>query len=322
VAGWLTDKLGAVRITRIVGFAYLASMILLAASIEFSGIPWVVVAIVLFGGTHGAMDVSMNGWAAEVERELEKPIMSVFHAMWSVGAALGALTGVMALSIGAAVFNHFCFVAVICTVFFWLIRDAENIVASDPSSADRPLLTLPRGALLLIGFIAFGAALGEGAMVDWSAIYLVTVADASEPTAAYGYTVFSIAMVVFRLSGGWIVSRAGSVNTVRVSGVMAFVGISLCIFSPTVPAILLGFLFMGAGYAIVIPLVFTRAANDAETPPGVALAGVATLSYGGMLLGPPVIGFLAEWFGLQRAYLLLAILAVLSVVLAPKLTQK
>lgn len=316
LAGLWSDRIGAVKLTIILAVAYLISFLFLALAIDFSTMLFVVLAILFFGATHGAMDVAMNGWAADSERDIGKPIMPVFHAMWSVGAGLGAFSGVMALKVESSIFMHFMFVCVACFSAFAITRGSEEIKKERHQETTQPLLALPRGALVLIGFIALGAAMGEGAMVDWSAIYMVTIASTSDTTAAYGYSVFSVAMVVVRLSGSFITTLLGPVNTVRVSALLAFIGVLLVVSLPQTTTVLMGFVLMGAGYAIVIPLVFTRAANDPVTPPGLALAGVATFSYGGMLLGPPVIGFLGEFFGLRAALCLLAVLSLLSMNLA------
>lgn len=316
IAGILSDRMGAIRLTKLLGVGYLVSFVALALAVLHSGIAVVVLCIVFFGVTHGAMDVAMNGWAAESEREINKPIMPIFHAMWSVGAGFGALSGVIALKMHLTIVEHFIVVAVITSASLLITRKSPDVVPVREAESDRPLLALPHGSLMLIGLIALGSAMGEGAMVDWSAIYLVKEALAEESTAAYGYLVFSVAMVVVRLAGGAVTAHFGPVNTVRISGLLALSGVVLCVLLPTVPTILMGFMLMGTGYAIVIPLAFTRAANDSRTPPGVALAGVATFSYGGMLLGPVIIGFIAELLNLRFALLTLALLALLSASLA------
>ena len=180
-------------------------------------------------------------------------------------------------------------------------------------------MALPSGALLLAGTIAFAVSMGEGAMADWSAVFLRAVAGASEAQAALGYAAFSAAMVLTRLSGAMIVQRLGPVGTMRASGSVAFAGLALAAGAGTLALALPGFAMAGVGYAVVMPLVFSRAASDAAMRPGPAIAGVATLGYGGMLLGPPVMGFVAEAAGLRASFAMLAMLALVAVALAPSL---
>lgn len=315
VAGTLIQRLGAAYLTGRIAIAYAVAFVVIALAPTPVSL---VVAIIFFGATHGAMDVAMNAWAGEVERDLKRPAMSGFHAMFSLGAGLGAATGFVAVRLDAGLFTQFATVALTLSVATLMI---SNILASPRSRdvSDKPshsLIAIPRGSLLMVGLIAFGASMGEGAIADWSSIFLVTVANSDAATAALGYAVFSIMMVVFRLTGDRIVSRAGAVATVRFSAMAAISGILLAVAGATPVLTLIGFALMGAGYAIVMPLVFSRAANDKVIAPGPAIAGVATLGYGGMLAGPPVIGFLAEIIGLRMAFGLLGCLALMSALLA------
>ena len=159
-------------------------------------------------------------------------------------------------------------------------------------------------------------------MADWSAIFLVSAAGVSEAKAALGYTVFSAAMVIMRLIGDQVVHRIGTVNSARIAGLAAASGSAIAIMFATFPMILLGFALMGVGYALVIPLAFTRAANDPNVTPGQAIASVSTLGYGGILLGPPLIGFAAEVTSIRIAFIILTALALLIFVFAKVLTRK
>jgi predicted MFS family arabinose efflux permease len=297
---------------------------MVAYGVALIALPWssglfaTAIMLALFGACHGAMDVAMNTWGAQVERRFGKVYMPGFHAMFSLGAGMGALSGVLSVRFGLSVESHF-FVAVLA--FFvpalWLgsISWANPVQKiTDPPAAK--LLTLPTGALLFVGMIAFCASLGEGAMTDWSAVYLRSVAATSEADAGWGFFVFSAAMVVMRFGGGRLVARMGPVPVLRICGVSAAIGVFLMIAVPQFHFVLFGLMLMGFGYALVFPLAFSRAAADENIPPGQAIAGVATLGYGGLLLGPTIIGGLAELGGLRFAFGFLLILAVLMASLA------
>ncbi len=317
ITGKLTDRFGAVAITRIIAVLYTASLILLAFANGF----WALAAFLfVFGAFHGSMDVAMNAWAAEVEQAYDKPVMSSFHAMWSLGAGLGALSGYAAVQMGLSVVQHFLLaggiVVGLALALSWVQWTSRRSEAKKGS-----VFALPSGALVLVGFTALCGALGEGAVADWSAIFLRDVTGAAESIAALGYAVFSVTMVLFRLAGGFVISRFGPVATARFGGICAALGVYTVVSASEAGLALAGFALMGLGYAVIMPLAFSRAANDPRVPPGQAIASVATLGYGGLLIGPPLIGFLAELMTLRLAFAVLLPLAVLIIVLAGALKR-
>ena len=324
VAGVLSDRVGAGPLVRRIAVGYVALFALLGAVVAAGDVWLLAAALAALGAAFGSMDVAMNGRAAEVERAAGRPIMSGFHALFSLGAGVGAASGFLASRLGASTPVHFWVAAAVlgatCGALMARGRHADALGHEATDEAGGPLLSLPRGPLLLVGLIGLGVALGEGALADWSAVYLVAVAAAPPAEAALGFAAFSVGMVALRLAGDRIVARFGPTATVRGSAVVALAGVALAVGVPDVAWVIGGFGLMGAGYAIVMPLVFSRAAADPDTPSGVAIAGVATLAYGGMLLGPPVIGGVAELVGLRGAFAMLAALALLSFALARHVT--
>ncbi|WP_281994888.1 MFS transporter [Ruegeria faecimaris] len=312
VTGRLTDRFGAVVITRVIAILYTASLILLA----FAGSFWALAFFLfVFGAFHGSMDVAMNAWAAEVERAYDRPVMSSFHAMWSLGAGLGALSGFGAIQMGLTVTQHFLLAGgIVVGLTLALSRVQWNSRRVAPSG--EAVFALPSGGLILVGFFALCGALGEGAVADWSAIFLRDVTGARESVAALGYAVFSVTMVAFRLAGGVVIARFGPTATARFGGVCAALGVLAVVSAYDAGIALVGFGLMGLGYAVIMPLAFSRAANDPHVPPGQAIASVATLGYGGLLIGPPLIGFLAEMLTLRLAFMALLPLAVFIVLLS------
>ncbi len=317
ITGRLTDRFGAVSITRVIAVLYTLSLILLA----FAGGFWALaIYLFIFGAFHGSMDVAMNAWAAEVEQAYDKPLMPSFHAMWSLGAGLGAFSGFGAVQLNLTVLQHFLLaggivvgLALVLSWVTWSSRKTEQ--------AGGAVFALPSGALVLVGFVALCGALGEGAVADWSAIFLRDETGAAESVAALGYAIFSIAMVVFRLAGGVVIARFGPVATARFGGLFAALGVFAVVSAGGSGLALTGFALMGVGYAVIMPMAFSRAASDPNVPPGQAIASVATLGYGGLLIGPPLIGFLAELMTLRLAFAVLIPLAALIIVLAGALKR-
>ena len=315
LAGYVVDRKGSGPITWWLVVAYPASLITLALA---PNILWLAVVLFIFGAVHGAMDVAMNAWAADVEKAIGRPAMSSFHAMFSFGAGFGALTGFAAADI--SVLAHFALAAVVLTLpTLWV---SWRQWSDTPVIADGgPIFAIPRGVLALVGLIAFCSALGEGAMIDWSAVYLRDVLETSERLAALGLAAFSTTMMIVRLVGDRLVTRLGPVLAARLAGGTVFLGTTIIVTAGTASAAILGIATMGLGYAVLMPLAFSRAANDPDVPPGRALAQVATLGYGGLLLGPPVIGALAGWTDLRTALSLLAVLGLAIVGLATVLRR-
>ncbi|MEP2640716.1 MFS transporter [Roseobacter sp.] len=318
IAGVLSERLRPHRLTLLCAWAYLPALVVLGVAPTPLALG---AALFLFGAAHGAMDVAMNGWGARVETRVGRSTMSIFHAMFSVGAGLGAASGVAAAYIGLDPSAHFAVLAVVggaCGVSPMLAAKPPHFTPTI-RGASTPRAALPSGPLFLMGLIAFSVSMGEGAMADWSAVFMQVTTHASQAQSALGYAVFSATMVCVRLSGGVLIERFGPVTTVRASAATAFVGLILAITGQQVAIVLVGFALTGAGYAIVTPLVFARAACDPDIAPGPAIASVATLGYGGMLLGPPVIGFIAHLSNMRLSFLVLAGLAVLAALLATKL---
>ena len=320
-AGALSERWGADRLTIRCTCAYAPALVLLALAPNIWTLGF---ALFIFGAAHGAMDVAMNGWGALVEKRLERNTMPLFHAMFSLGAGLGAGSGYAAVTLGYDPLLHFCIVAFLGlgTAMLFLRSGRENMSIHNASILSLPIVALPSRSLFLIGLIAFSTSMGEGAMADWSAIFLRVAGEVSEAQAALGFAAFSTTMVATRLAGGIIVQRFGPVTTTRLSGTTALLGLGTVIAAKTLTLALLGFALVGLGYAIVMPLVFSRAANDPSMRPGPAIASVATLGYGGMLLGPPIVGFIAQIRGLRMSFGALALLAIVTVCLAPCLRQK
>lgn len=317
VTGRLTDRFGAVTVTRVIAVLYAVSLILLAMANSFA---MLAVLLFIFGAFHGSMDVAMNAWAAEVELAYGKPVMSSFHAMWSLGAGLGALSGFGAVQLELGVLAHFLTAGGV-TVGLALSLSWVPWISRRSAPNGNSIFALPGGVLILVGVTALCGALGEGAVADWSAIFLRDVTGVAESIAALGYAVFSVAMVAVRLLGGIVIARFGPVTATRASGVFAAVGVFLVVSGEGAVGALMGFAMMGVGYAVIMPLAFSRAANDPIVPPGQAIASVATLGYGGLLIGPPLIGFLAGILSLRLAFAALLPLAVVIVVLAGALRR-
>ncbi|WP_419905036.1 MFS transporter [Kiloniella sp.] len=314
ISGSLSDRFGPKAVTLVCALIYCPALVMIGYS---PSIPLLACSIFLFGAGHGAMDVAMNGWAAEVERWYGRSIMSSFHALFSLGAGIGAGVGAIAAWEAISYSHQFAFFALLLAPLIWFANVPwKSTNPLEQSGADKPKgprLALPRGALLVVAFVAFSCSVGEGAMADWSAVFLRSVINASEGQAALGFTVFSVTMVAMRFAGDRLITRFGPVNTLRFCGTAALIGSTLTATATTLSMTYLGLALMGVGYSIVFPLVFSRAANSKQLSPGVAIASVATFGYGGLLLGPPMVGFIAEVSSLRFSFGLFVLLALVVI---------
>lgn len=314
-AGRLSDGIGAASATRLIAAGYVLSLPLLALA---PGVGWLALALVLFGAFHGAMDVTMNAWAAEVERAAGRPIMSSVHAMWSLGAGLGAASGWAAVQAELVPGAQFLAVAGVAAVLGLTAGRVRWV--SGRAGRGGGGFALPPRVILLVGVIALCSSVGEGAMADWSAVFLHQAIGSDEARAALGYFIYSAAIVAARLGADWIVLRLGPVVTARICGGLAAAGVGVLMAAAAlglgVAAGLAGFALLGLGYSALVPLAFSRAGSDPEIPPGRALAGVATLGYGGAVVGPVAIGAVAQATSLGAAFGLIGGLALVVVALA------
>lgn len=309
LSGSSCDRYGGARVAQALALACCPLMLLIAWS---GNLALLAIALVLFGSVMGALDVAMNSWGAEVERVTTRPIMSSFHAFFSLGLGLGAASGALAAWAAIDYPLHYTLFAVFAIGLVWGgICDWPSTPGETGTVKYR--FILPKGKLLIVAAVAFASAMSEGGMENWSALYLTNVFAASESAGALGFMIFSIAMVITRLIGDRIVSTLGPALTIRLCGVAALAGSIVTVVAPTPVLVYPGYFLMGVGYSIIFPLVFSRAANDGQLSAGRAIAAVSVFGYGGILMGPPLIGFLAEEITFRATFALFTLLALIIV---------
>lgn len=250
-------------------------------------------AMFVYGASAGMSDVAMNALGVEVERLLDKSIMSGLHGMWSAGALIGSAAGTLAAHLGSDARLHFALAAAALTVLGVLaagwVLDLQPAEDEEPP----PRFALPPRSALLIGAVGFCAVFAEGASLDWSAVFLRDRMDSSAGLAAATTTGFMLTMAVARISGDAVVNRFGTVRTVRAGGVLAACGGLLIVLAGHPAVAMTGFALMGLGIAVVVPLCFA-AAGHAGPNPSQAIAGVATITYTSGLVAPSLIGGVAQ----------------------------
>lgn len=307
VVGRLVDRYGSVKVMLPMAFAQSLVLILPAFMPNLAGLA---VALFAFGAVHGTLDVAMNANAVEIEQAVGRPIMSSFHAVFSIGGFLGAATGGLlaqaALGPGA---TFVAVAAVIVALALWAARWALSLTAHSAPTGTGPA-TGGGGGVLLLGVLAFCCMIGEGAAADWSSVYLSESLNSSDGFAAAAYAAFSIMMTAGRLAGDRLATLLGPVNLVRACGALAASGLGLGLLADHQIAAVIGFGCFGAGLSCIVPQVFSAAGRRDPAQAGKALARVASLGYVGFLSGPVLIGGAAELIGLPRALAIPALLAL------------
>ncbi|MFD5023781.1 MFS transporter [Streptomyces sp. NPDC058373] len=281
--------------------------------------------LLVFGVAYGGINVAMNSAAVDVVAALGRPVMPTFHAAFSLGGMVGAglggivagylsptwhllLLGVVTLLVTAAAAPVLLRHPMPAPVRAEPAEPAEGAEGAE-GTASAPLAGRARTLVAVFGLIAFCTAYGEGALADWGALHLQQDLAARPGTAAAGYAVFALAMTVGRLSGTALLERVGRTATLVGGGIVAAAGMLVGALAPSLWAALVGFAVTGLGLANLFPVAIERA-GALTGPSGVAAA--STLGYGGMLLGPPAIGFMADWISLPAALVSVALLAGLA----------
>ncbi len=264
-------------------------------------------ALFFFGAATSTMDVAMNDQAVMVEGRAQKPLMSSFHGSWSIGSLVGAMLGVAISALSFGSLPHFLFSSILFFALLALL--ARHLLAAEGQKEQgESMFRLPPRVVWPLGAIAFSAAIGEGAMADWSGVYLSRTFETTVAFAALGFAAFSLTMTIGRFAGDWLATRFSPTLVVRFGGLLAFIGIMAAIITTEPIIVLLGFAAVGFGVANVVPLAFSAAGKLSKLPAGVGIAGVATIGYAGFLAGPPIIGLIAEVTSLRFSLLTVAAL--------------
>ncbi len=302
--GWVIALRGSHAISAFAAIAMPlgAILLLLAPSLAF-----LFAAAILYGGVCGALDVAMNNEAARVEASRGRPTMSSFHALFSVGGLAGAAVAAPLVDLGSTGGYAAAGILVALAVTAAAIRRWYLPPAARPPAGFR--FTLPSGALLALGLLAFLSFGLEGAVADWSALYLVNDKQASPAMAAAGYAAFAGAMALMRFQGDRLVARFGRTDAIRLGGIGIAAGCGLALLAPWPLLSAVGFGLMGVGAANIVPVLLSAAARFPASSGGVA--AVSTIGYFGSLIWPPAVGSLAQGVGLHLALWLIAAAGVI-----------
>jgi predicted MFS family arabinose efflux permease len=304
VSGAFAAKFGCRRVIAI-------GVVMVAATLPFlatlSALPLLALTLMVFGAGIGAIDVAMNIQAIIVERASGRSMMSGFHGLFSVGGIAGAGGMAALLTWGASPL-----MATVCVSLGVLAALAVAVSHLLPygSKNEGPAFAIPHGIVLLIGSLCFVLFLAEGAVLDWSAVFLTSIRHMVTSYASLGYAAFATTMTFGRLAGDRIVDRLGPNRVVLVGGLCAAAGFVVTIVVPSWQVGLFGYALVGVGCSNIVPVLFSAVGRQSVMPENVAVPAIMTLGYAGILAGPAAVGFIAQLTNLSAAFLILAAMLV------------
>lgn len=279
----------------------------------------VAAALYFFGAVGNLCNISVNTQGLNIEKLYGKSIMSSFHGIWSTAGVTGALIGFVMIHFHIPPYTHFWIMALVAWANVML--NAKKLSSDEPHTGNvkKKIFMKPEKVLVQLGIIGFCCMAAEGAMFDWSGVYFRDVVKAKGALAIAGYASFMTMMATGRLLGDKIISRIGRKQTLQISGMLIFLGLLLAVAFPYLIPSIIGFMMVGLGVSTIVPSVYSLAGTKASVPPSIALAMVSSVSYLGFLIGPPVIGYIAEVAGLRGSYTLIACLGILITLWIPRL---
>ncbi|MEQ1676664.1 MAG: MFS transporter [Chitinophagaceae bacterium] len=315
ISGRLVTKYGS---RTILSFAILLYAVELT-NIGWASQPWqLALALFVFGVVGNMSNISVNTQGVLAEKIYGRPIMTSFHGVWSLAGFTGALTGLLMTNLKLTPHVHFIIVAAIVFVITFFMR--RYLIPGTTQQAERKkFFSKPERVLVQLGVIAFCTLAAEGAMFDWSGVYFKDVVKAPASLVVLGYASFMIMMTTGRFTGDRIIARVGRKRMLQASGILVFTGLMIAVLFPHIITATIGFLIVGFGTSSVIPAVYSTAAKSAKVAPGMALAGVSSIGFLGFLLGPPLIGYIAQLASLRYSFATVALLGLCVSIMVTKL---
>ncbi|UHG94056.1 MFS transporter [Spirosoma oryzicola] len=309
-SGWLVARLGS---RTVMAGAALVMAVALPLLVILSSTIGMAITLFIFGASIGAIDVAMNAHGVQVQNLYGKPIMSSLHGLFSVGGLLGSLCLGFLIKLGlnpvyAATSIAALMILITLTQYKSLfpLKVEQQAIAHFSAADEMPTTTNQRmgwldNRVIFLGLMCFAVFLAEGAVLDWSAIFLRDTKGIEPELAGVGYSAFSVAMATMRLVGDRLVARLNSRTVVVGGSLLGAVGLGIAVLSPWIAGALIGFILLGLGAANIVPVFFSEAGRLPGVSPTVSLPAITTIGYTGMLAGPALLGFIAQQASLSIA---------------------
>ena len=314
LSAWLSSRFGTRTVMLIASVLYPLTLVLLAST---GSVTQLVMALFLFGIWANMINIAMNTQAVGVENLYGRSIMASFHGLWSLAGFTGAVLGSFFVSVGFTPLIHF---SIICAITGAIVLASfKNTLPNEISKEDaKPVFVKPDRKIFILGLIAFSCMVCEGAMADWSGVYFQKVVESPAKYITIGYVAFTATMATGRFVGDWLVTKFGVQRMLQLSGTVITTGLLVAVIFPNIISATAGFLLVGFGVSSVVPIVYGLAGKSTTMSASSALAAVSTIGFLGFLIGPPLIGFIAQIAGLRLSFALIAVLGFGTTLLASK----
>ena len=307
LSGRLVTRFGSKYVLRLAAVGYVIAL----ATIGLADKPWhLVLSLVAFGICGNMCNISANTQAVHTEALYERPILASFHGIWSTAGFTGALIGSLMMKLDLQPIYHFLIIAAIAIVLNIIFNKHLLLTPTSKTASSFRKFKMPHGSLLMLGVIAFCCLSAEGCMFDWSGVYFKQVIKAEGSLVSLGYASFMVMMATGRFIGDSLAQRFGRKRMVQISGVLIFSGMMISVLFPSIVTATAGFMIVGLGVSSIIPLMISTAGKIKEVPSGIAIATVAGVGFFGFLMGPPLIGYIAQLAGLQYSFAVIAVMGL------------
>ncbi len=313
LAGFLVSKYGS-KVIMIVA-AMLYPGVLLFLGLAASPLQ-LIIALFMFGFCGNLFNISINTQGVGVEAMYGRSIMASFHGLWSLAGFTGAAFSTVMIAFKLTPFLHFCIIFI--AAIFLIVSSYKHALPQDTGNNQQPLFAKPDSAILKLGLIAFGSLVCEGTMFDWSGVYFQKVLQVPASLRTVGYIAFMSSMAGGRFVADWLVTKFGVKTMLQLSGIIISIGLLTAVIFPFIVPATIGFLLVGFGVSSVVPITYGLAGKSTTMSPGIALSALSTIGFLGFLLGPPLIGFIAQAAGLRWSFTVIAFIGLSTTVLATK----
>lgn len=315
-SGKLVTRFGSHRILIFGSLLYVLSLVNLGLAATVWQLSF---ALFLFGLFGNLNNIAVNTQGVYTEVLFKKTIMSSFHGMWSFAGFTGALVGLLMLSLQLSPFHHFLIVGAI--VILMVVFNYKFLIKAKeiPKDEKKKLFTKPDSALIWLGVIGFCCMASEGVMFDWSGVYFKDVIHAPGPLVILGYTSFMIMMAGGRFFGDGLILKFGRKSVMQISGILISAGLFTSVIFPYIIPSTIAFMFVGLGVSTIVPTLYSIAGKNPTVPPGEALTIVSSVSFLGFLMGPPVIGYIAELSSLRFSFAFIGLFGILIAIMVSRI---
>lgn len=279
------------------------------------------IGLFLFGVAGNLCNISINTQGVELESLTHKPMMSSFHGIWSISSFIGALIGLLMFTLSLTTSVHFAVVMII--IFLIWLLNFKLLVHTIPINKEEQdkgsIFKHLDKTLIQLGIIGFLSMAIEGAMFDWSGVYFQDIVKAPRQLIIIGYTSFVLMMAIGQFLGDYLVTKLGRKRVIQLCGTFMSTGLIISVLTPNIWVCTLAFMIVGLGSSCSVPTVFGIAGKHSKVSASISLTLVSTIAFLGFLIGPPAIGFIAEWLDLRYSYALFALFGIIMVIMASRL---